>query len=262
MSAANTNILKSLAALEQNLNDINSAKEQVNEVIKTSGNLAKVIETYQSSFESLSINVKAVLEDSRKFNFDSISKLSEQTKFFSKEIAKITDFDISKSLKSIDSKVVKQFHQNISKPIENLEEQTKNIEKEVSKLIEFDFKESFNKIENEIVEQFNINLKEKLISFNHQLLDLQSKIEELKFEIVRIEAIDLESHFKEISTIFSNQIDNQNIELIKNYEEVKNLGANIYLRLDQQNKEIETLKTLMFLIIGIAVIGIILSLII
>ena len=58
MSITNENVLKSLAVLEQNLKDINSAKEQVDNVIKTSGNLAKVIESYRTSFESLSINKK------------------------------------------------------------------------------------------------------------------------------------------------------------------------------------------------------------
>jgi F0F1-type ATP synthase delta subunit len=68
MSTTNENILKSLAVVEQNLKDINSAKEQVNNVVKASSDLAKVIESYQTTFESLSVNVKAVLDDSRKFN--------------------------------------------------------------------------------------------------------------------------------------------------------------------------------------------------
>ena len=127
MSTTNENILKSLAVLEQNLKDINSAKEQVDNVIKTSGNLAKVIESYQESFESLSINVKAVLEDSRKFNLDSIAKLTEQTNNFSKEISKLTEFDVSKSLKSIESETIKQFQQNLSKPLEGLDKQIQEV---------------------------------------------------------------------------------------------------------------------------------------
>ena len=71
MSTTNENILKSLAVLEQNLKDINSAKEQVNSVVKSSSDLAIVIESYKSTFESLSVNVKAVLDDSKKFNNDS-----------------------------------------------------------------------------------------------------------------------------------------------------------------------------------------------
>ena len=137
MSTTNENILKSLALLEQNLKDINSAKEQVNNVVNTSGNLAEIVETYQRSFERLSINVQAVLDDSRKFNLDSIVKLSEQTLNFSKEITKLTELDVSKSLTLIENETIKQFQQNLSKPLEGLDEQIKNIEKEISKLIEF-----------------------------------------------------------------------------------------------------------------------------
>ena len=121
MSTTNENILKSLAVLEGNLKDINSAKEQVNNVVKSSGNLANIIESYKTSFESLSINVKAVLEDSRKFNNDSIRKLSEQTTNFSKEIAKLTEFDVSKSLKSIKSETINHLQQNLSKSLEDLD---------------------------------------------------------------------------------------------------------------------------------------------
>ena len=257
MSTTNDNILKSLAVLEQNLNDINSAKEQVNNVAKTSDHLAKIIETYQTSFESLSINVKAVLDDSRQFNLDSIAKLSEQTKTFSKEISKITEFDVSKSLKSIESEAIKQFQQNLSKPLEVLDIHIKNIDKEVSKLTEFDFQNSFNKIEKEVVNQFNSDIKEQLVTLDKKALDLQSKIDEFKTVVLRIEKIDLEWHFNEILTNLTNHTDKQHTEINKKYDEVKNQTANIFLRLDQQDRETKTLKTLLFLTIGLLIIGII-----
>lgn len=261
MSITNENVLKSLAVLEQNLKDINSAKEQVDNVIKTSGNLAKVIESYRTSFESLSINVEAVLEDSRKFNLDSIAKLSEQTKNFSKEVAKLTEFDVSKSLKSIETETTKQFQQNLSKPLEDLDKQIRNIEKEITKLTEYDFKDSFGNLEKQVVIQFNTDLKEKLVKLDNKALDLQSKIDEFKVQISRIEKIDLESHFSEILTILTNQADSVQIELNKKYEELKNQVYYIFLRLDQQDKESKTLKTLLFLILGIVIIGIIINLI-
>lgn len=169
MSTTNENILKSLAVLEQNLKDINSAKEQVNNVVKSSSDLAKVIESYQTTFESLSVNVKAVLDDSRKFNNDSIKKLSEQTTNFSKEI------------------------------------------------------------------------------------------DEFKKQITRIEQVDLESHFKNLLTAITNHLDKQNIELTKKYEEAISKSDNIVLRLDQQDKETKSLKTMLYLAIGIVIIGIIIT---
>jgi|APEBP8051072266_1049373.scaffolds.fasta_scaffold02955_2 hypothetical protein len=94
MSTTNENILKSLAALEQNLKDINSAKEQVDNILKTSENLAKVFELYQASFEGLSKNVGVVLEDSRKFNNDSFLKLSEQIEVFKAQVLRLEKVDL------------------------------------------------------------------------------------------------------------------------------------------------------------------------
>lgn len=262
MSTTNENILKSLAVLEQNLKDINSAKEQVNSVVKSSGDLAKVIESYNTTFESLSVNVKAVLEDSRKLNNDSIKKLSEQTTNFSNEIAKLTEFDVSKSLKSIETETIKHFQQNLSKPLENLDKQITNFKNEVSKLTEFDFKETFTNLEKQVVKQFNTDLKEKLNKFDNKTLEIQSKIDEFKQQINRIEQVDLESHFKHIQTALTNHLDKQNIELSKKYEEAISKSDNIILRLDQQDKETKSLKTLLFLTIGIVIIGIIITFVI
>ncbi len=261
MSTTNENILKSLAVLEQNLKDINSAKEQVNNVVKSSSDLAKVIESYQTTFESLSVNVKAVLDDSRKFNNDSIKKLSEQTTNFSKEIAKLTEFDVSKSLKSIESETIKHFQQNLSKPLEDLDKQITNIKNEVSKLTEFDFKDTFTNLEKQVVSQFKTDLKEKLDKLDNKTLEIQSKIDEFKKQITRIEQVDLESHFKHLLTAVNNQLDKQNNEIIKKYDEAINKSDKIILRLDQQDKESKTLRTILFLTIGIVIVGIILNLI-
>lgn len=259
MSTTNENILKSLAVLEQNLKDINSAKQQVNNVVKSSSDLAKVIESYQTTFESLSVNVKAVLDDSRKFNNDSIKKLSEQTTNFSKEIAKLTEFDVSKSLKSIESETIKHFQQNLSKPLEDLDKQIANIKNEVSKLTEFDFKDTFTNLEKQVVSQFKTDLKEKLDELDNKTLEIQSKIDEFKQQITRIEQVDLESHFQHLLTTVTNNLDKQNIELTKKYEEAISKNDNIVLRLDQQDKETKSLKTLLFLTIGIVIIGIIIT---
>ena len=261
MRTTNENILKSLAVLEGNLKDINSAKEQVNNVVKSSGNLANVIESYKASFESLSINVKAVLEDSKKFNNDSIKKLSEQTTNFSKEIAKLTEFDVSKSLESIESETINQFQQNLSKPLSDLDKQVRNIEKEVAKLTEYDFKDSFSNLEKQVVNQFKNDLKEKLDDLDNKALDLQSKIDEFKVQISRIEKVDLESHFNNVLTVLTNQSDKQNIALSKKYDEVISKSDNIILHLGKQEKETKTLKTLLLVTIGIMIVGIVITLV-
>jgi hypothetical protein len=259
MSTTNEDILKSLAVLEQNLKDINSAKEQVNNVVKSSGNLATIIESYQTSFESLSINVKAVLEDSRKFNNDSIKKLSEQIINFSKEISRLTEFDFSKSFKSIESETIKQFHQNLSEPLADLDKQIRNIEKEVAKLTEYDFRDFFSNLEKQVVNQFKTDLKDKLDELDIKALDLQSKIDEFKVQILRIEKVDLESPFNHILSTLTNLFEKQSAEITKKYDEVRSQGDNIILLLDLQEREIKVLKTLIFVTLVIIIIGIFLN---
>jgi hypothetical protein len=261
MSTTNENILKSLAVLEQNLKDINSAKEQVNNVVKSSNDLAKVIESYQTTFESLSVNVKAVLDDSRKFNNDSIKKLSEQTTNISKEIDKLTEFDVSKSLKSIEIETIKHFQQNLSKPLEDLDKQITNIKNEVSKLTEFDFKDTFTNLEIQVVKQFNTELKLKLDELDNITLNIQSKIDEFQKLITRIEQFDLDSHFKHLLTAITNHLDKQKNEIIKKYDEAISKNDKIILRLEQQDKESKTLRTILYLMIGIVIVGTILNLI-
>lgn len=162
MSTTNENILKSLAVLEQNLKDINSAKEQVNNVVETSEQLTSVINAYKDSLEGISKNVAKVLISSKDLNLETRSNLIEQVNRFESEISRIENFD-------------------------------------------------------------------------------------------------LESNFEKILTTLTNQLDKQNIELSKKYEEGISKSDNIVLRLDQQDKETKSMKKLLFLTIGIVIIGIIIT---
>ena len=101
MSRTNENILKSLAALEQDLKEINSAKDQVNSVVNSSDNLASAIKSYQKSFESLSTNINAVIEASRKLNNNTSSKLTVQLNKLSNEISKLESVDLEDQSKKI-----------------------------------------------------------------------------------------------------------------------------------------------------------------
>jgi len=255
MSTTNENILKSLAVLEQNLKDINSAKEQVNSVVKSSSDLAKVIESYKSTFESLSINVKAVLEDSKKFNNDSIKKLSEQTTNFSKEIAKLTEVDVSNSLKYIESETIKQFQENLSNSLANFDTQIRNIEQEVNKLTDYDFKDSISNIERQVVDQFKIDLKEKLDLLDNKALDLQLTINEFKVQISRIEKFDLESHFSGIFSLLISHTDKQSVEFSKKIDEVVYKTNSIIYRFEVLEKETRIVKNLLFITIGVVIVG-------
>lgn len=234
MSTKNENILKSLAVLEQNLKDIDSAKLQVSKVVKSSDDLAKVIETYQSSFEGVSKNLKTVLNEIKSVNLDTISNLSKQTELFNKEVDKLSNLDFETSFNSVKEKIVKQFEKDLKEKLIVLENTTTSFDKEVTRLTEFDFTNSFDLIEAKVIGQFENDLKKQLVVIDEQSKNLQDKIDEFKSQISRLKAIDLETYF---ATLINN--------LTKQNNEVK-------LQNETLLKETKTTKTL--LIIGIVII--------
>lgn len=245
MSTTSENILKSLAVLEQNLKDIDSAKLQVSKVVKSSDDLAKVIETYQSSFDGVSKNLKTVLSEIKSVNLDTISNLSKQTELFNKEVDKLSNLDFETSFNSAKKEIVKQFEKDLKEKLTVLEDKTTNFDKEVTRLTEFDFTNSFDSIEAKVIEQFENDFKKQLVAIDEQSKNLQDKISEFKSQILRLESIDLESHF---STLIN--------DLTKQNNEVKLQNGTLL-------KETKTNRTLLIvgivIIVGLVIVDIILK---
>lgn len=234
MSTTSENILKSLAVLEQNLKDIDSAKLQVSNVVKSSDDLAKVIESYQSSFDGVSKNLKTVLSEIKSVNLNTISNLSKQTELFNKEVDKLSNLDFESSFISAKEEIVKQFEKDLKEKLIVLENKTTSFDKEVTRLTEFDFTNSFDSIEAKVIGQFEKDLKKQLVVIDEQSKNLQDKINEFKSQISRLESIDLETHF---ATLIN--------DLTKQNNEVK-------LQNETLLKETKTNRTL--LIVGIVII--------
>lgn len=211
MSTTSENILRSLAVLEQNLKDIDSAKLQVSKVVKSSDDLAKVIETYQSSFDGVSKNLKTVLSEIKSVNLDTISNLSKQTELFNKEVDKLSNLDFETSFNSAKKEIVKQFEKDLKEKLIVLENKTTSFNKEVTRLTEFDFTNSFDSIEAKVIGQFEKDLQTSLIILDQKAKELQDKIEEFKAQILRLESIDINAHFAKISS----DLTKQNEELLK-----------------------------------------------
>ena len=89
-------ILKSLAVLEQNLNDINSAKQQVIEVVDSSKALAQVIESYKASFEGLSSSVQNVFRESKNLNLEAVTSLQVKIDDLKMLITRLETIDLEK----------------------------------------------------------------------------------------------------------------------------------------------------------------------
>ena len=99
-----------------------------------------------------------------------------------------------------------------------LEEKTTSFRNEVTRLTEFDFTNSFDSIESKVIEQFKKDLKNQIKVIDNQSTNLQGKIDELKTQILRLEAIDLETHFASLIndlTKQNNDVKLQNQTLLK-----------------------------------------------
>lgn len=86
----NTNeIVKSLAELQKNLENIESAKQQVLKVVDSSAELAQVIAAYKSNFEGLTSNIRKMLDEVKELNLNTVSDLAKQIDIFSNEAGKL-----------------------------------------------------------------------------------------------------------------------------------------------------------------------------
>jgi hypothetical protein len=180
MGSTNENILKSLAVLEQNLIEINSAKEQVNNVVKSSSDLAKVVDSYNSSFESIAKNTESLLKEIKSINLETISKLSEQTKSFNNEVVKLTEFDFTNSFNTIEVKVIDKFNNDLQSSLKILEGKStglnvkiEELKSQILRLEKFDLKSNFNEILSTLTNYTaNQNLE---ISKKHEALKVQNE---------------------------------------------------------------------------------------
>jgi hypothetical protein len=209
--SAHENILKSLAVLEQNLKDIDTAKNQVSKVINSSADLAFVLDSYKSSFTDISKNLKLVISEIKSINIDTLSTLSKQTELLNNEVVKLSNLDFAKSFTAVKNETVKQFEKDLEKRLVILEDKTSKFDNQVIRLTEFDFTNSFKSIEQRVIEQFNKDLNSKLSLLENKATDLQSKIDDFKIEISRISAIDINAHFAKISS----DLKEQNQRLLK-----------------------------------------------
>ena len=118
--------------------------------------------------------------------------------------------------------------------LQTYEEHSRLIKNEVNDLKQFDFIESFKNIDKKIISQSDLFFTKKLSVLDKNEQDLQSKIEKLNVEIIRIENIDFDLIINKAIDLLAGQI-------------------------EQQNKEVKTTKIYIFIAIGISLLGILLN---
>ena len=127
--------------------------------------------------------------------------------------------------------------------LSELSTKIKEFEKEITRLVNTDFTKLFKDLQKVFIDQTRADLATELKRFEEKSKDLQTKIDELKKQIERLEKIDLEKHFdklqKTLAEIFGaiNAINLTLTNIIQTLNSiVQSLGA-IQNAIDTNHKE-------------------------
>ena len=131
--------------------------------------------------------------------------------------------------------------------LSDLSTKIKEIEKEITRLVNTDFTKLFKELQKVFIEQTREDLAIEFKLFDEKSKDLQSKIDELKKQIERLEKIDLEKNFdklqKTLAEIFG-AINAINLTLSSTVQALTGIFqtlGNIQTTLDTNHKEAKQL---------------------
>lgn len=127
--------------------------------------------------------------------------------------------------------------------LSELSTKIKEFEKEITRLVNTDFTKLFKDLQKVFIDQTRADLATELKRFEEKSKDLQTKIDELKKQIERLEKIDLEKHFdklqKTLAEIFGaiNAINLTLTNIIQTLTSIVQSLGNIQTTLDTNHKE-------------------------
>jgi len=127
--------------------------------------------------------------------------------------------------------------------LSELSTKIKEFEKEITRLVNTDFTKLFKDLQKVFIDQTRADLATELKRFEEKSKDLQTKIDELKRQIERLEKIDLEKHFdklqKTLAEIFGaiNTINLTLTNIIQTLTGIVQSLGNIQTTLDTNHKE-------------------------
>lgn len=108
-------ILKSLAALQKSLEEIESAKQQVLKVIDSTAEFADAASSCKSTFEGLTSSVAQLISQIKEFNVNTLSDLENYTENLKNELLKLNKYNqkltaLSKNVEINQSKAEKHYN--------------------------------------------------------------------------------------------------------------------------------------------------------
>jgi ABC-type transporter Mla subunit MlaD len=164
------------------------------EIIKQSQANVKSLSDKLKDFDKLYQEIKALKEAA-----EGIPELFSE-KF--QELVKLSE-DYTNTLGAATKNYLDGNNTLFTTKLSELSTKIKEFEKEITRLVNTDFTKLFKDLQKVFIEQTREDLVTELKRFEEKSKDLQTKIDELKKQIERLEKIDLEKHFDKLQKILA-----------------------------------------------------------
>jgi ABC-type transporter Mla subunit MlaD len=204
----------------------------------------EIIKQSQANVKSLSDKLKDLdkLHQGIKALKESAEGIPELFNMKFQELVKLSE-DYTNTLGSATKNFLAGNNTLFTTKLNELSTKIKEFEKEITRLVNTDFSKLFKDLQKVFIDQTKADLAKELKRFDEKSKDLQTKIDELKKQIERLENIDLEKYFdklqKTLADIFG-AINAINLTLTKIIQTqtgvVQSLGT-IQTTLDTNHKE-------------------------
>jgi len=207
-------------------------------------NYEEVIQQSQENIKSLSEKLK----DLDKLHQD-IKELIKQPEIFDtkyQQIVKLSE-EYTNTLGAATKKYLDGNNNLFTANLNELSNKTKDLQKEISRLVNTDFTKLFQDLQKSFIDQTRKDLAIELKKFDDKSTDLQTKIDDLRKQVERLERIDLEKHFdklqKTLSEIFGaiNAINLTLTNIVQTLTGIVQTLGNIQTTLDTNHKEAKQL---------------------
>jgi len=208
------------------------------EIIKQSQANVKSLGEKLKDLDKLHQDIKALKEAAQGFpdvfntKFEDIVRLSE---------------DYTNTLGAATKNYLDGNNALFTKKLSELSTKIKEFEEEIERLVNTDFSKLFKDLQKVFIDQTRADLATELKRFEEKTKDLQTKIDELKKQIERLEQIDLEKHFDKLQRTLSDifgAVNAINLTLTNIFQTltglVQTLG-NIQITIETNHKEAKQL---------------------
>lgn len=163
---------------------------------------------------------------------------------------------LSKNVKSI----LKDSTDFSAETISKLSEQVDVFKLEVNKLSNLNIEASIKNIEKEVVLQFNKDLKKQLEHIDSKNIEFQSKINEFKDQINRIEKMKLDILVNEVALSINNKINTFELIINEKIDSLINIEKDTLKKIQSQNTKIKIIFVILFVLIMLSILSILVPL--